>query len=154
MQARFLTVAVALSTLAASLAVLPAGAQNTAPIKQRQELMKENGRSAKSAGEMIKGEAAFDPAKAATIFTEMHDVAMEFGDHFPEDSKTGEETEAAPAIWERPAEFEAALVKFQQDTQTAMDAAPQELDAFRQAFGSVAENCKGCHEEFRLDKDG
>lgn len=154
MQARFLTVAVALSTLGASLAVLPAGAQNTDPIKQRQELMKENGRSAKAAGEMIKGEAAFDPATAATIFTEMHDVAMEFGDYFPDDSKTGEDTEAAPAIWERPDEFQAALVKFQEDTQAAVDAAPQDIEGFRQAFGSVAENCRSCHEEFRIDEDG
>ena len=154
MQARFFTFGVALATLGVSLAVLPAGAQNTDPIKQRQELMKKNGRSAKGASEMIKGEAAFDPATAATIFTEMHDVAMEFGDYFPEDSKTGEKTEAAPAIWERPAEFQAALVKFQEDTQAAIDAAPQDLEAFRQAFGRVAENCKGCHEDFRIDKEG
>jgi cytochrome c556 len=153
MQARYLTVAVALAALGTSLIALPAGAQNTDPIKQRQELMKENGRSAKGAGEMIKGEAVFDPATAATIFTEMHDVAMEFGDYFPEDSKTGEDTEAAPAIWERPAEFQAALVKFQEDTQAAIDSAPQDVEAFRQAFGRVAENCKGCHEEFRIDKD-
>ncbi|UIJ72820.1 cytochrome c [Aurantimonas sp. HBX-1] len=154
MQARFFTAAVALATLSLSLAVLPAGAQNTDPIKQRQELMKKNGKSAKGASEMIKGEATFDPATAATIFTQMHDVAMEFGDYFPEDSKTGEDTEAAPAIWERPAEFQAALVKFQEDTQAAIDAAPQDLEAFRQVFGRVAENCKGCHEDFRIDKEG
>lgn len=154
MQARFFTFAIAVATLGGSLAVLPAAAQNTEVIEQRQELMKENGRSAKTAGEMIKGEAAFDPATAATIFADMHEVAVEFGDYFPEDSQTGAETEAAPAIWERPDEYQAALVKFQEDTQAAIDAAPQDIDTFRQAFGRVAENCRSCHEEFRIDEDG
>ena len=67
--------------------------------------------------------------------------------------KTGGDTEAAPAIWEKPAEFEAALVKYQDDTQAAIDAAPQDVDAFKQAFGQVAQDCKGCHEDFRIDKD-
>ena len=137
-----------------SLAVLPAAAQDAAnPIDQRQKLMKQNGKDAKAAGQMLKGEADFDPAKAATIFTEMHDVSMKFGDLFPEDSKTGGDTEAAPAIWDKPDAFKAALVKFQTDTKAAMDASPQTLDAFKQQFGMVAENCKSCHEEFRVKKN-
>ncbi|HEX2018603.1 MAG TPA: cytochrome c [Aurantimonas sp.] len=153
MQARSFTVALVIAAIGTAFAAPPAGAQNLEAIKQRQELMKENGRSAKAASEMIKGEAAFDPATAAAIFVEMHDVAVEFGDLFPEDSKVGEETEAAPAIWERPEEFQAALAQFRDDTEAAMDAAPQDIATFRQAFGRVAENCKGCHEEFRIDKD-
>ncbi|MAY27786.1 MAG: cytochrome C554 [Aurantimonas sp.] len=133
--------------------MVPAFAQNVEPIEARQALMEDNGDSAKAGGAMLKGEAPFDAAKVAAIFTEMHDVAMKFGDYFPEDSKTGNDTEAAPAIWEKPDEFEAALVKFQEDTQAAIDAAPQDMESFKQAFGMVTQNCKGCHEEFRIDKD-
>lgn len=136
------------------LTTLPAEAQDASdPIDQRQKLMKQNGKDAKAAGQMIKGEAAFDPAMAQRIFTGMHEVALTFGDYFPEDSRTGGDTEAAPAIWSKPDEFQAALTKFRTDTRTAMDAAPQTLDAFKQQFGMVAENCKGCHEEFRVKKD-
>ena len=128
----------------------PAIAQNLDAIKARQELMEDNGKAAKAAGAILKGEAEFSPAKATEIFTQMHDIAMKFGDYFPEDSKTGGKTEAAPAIWQKPDEFKADLIKYQEDTKAAMDAAPQDADAFKVAFGKVAQNCKGCHEEFRV----
>ncbi|WAP67063.1 c-type cytochrome [Jiella pelagia] len=131
----------------------PAIAQNLDAIKMRQQLMEDNGDATKAGGAILKGEAEFSAEKAQEIFSQMHDVAMKFGDYFPEDSKTGGKTEAAPAIWERPEEFDAALVKYQEDTQAALDAAPQDADAFKQAFGMVTQNCKGCHEDFRIDKD-
>ena len=136
----------------AALLAVPAVAQNLDAIKARQQLMKDNGKVTKAGGAILKGEAEFSAEKATEIFTSMHDVAMKFGDYFPEDSKTGGKTEAAPAIWEKPEEFKAALVKYQEDTQAALDAAPQDVDGFKQAFGKVAQNCKGCHEEFRVDK--
>ncbi|MEN3792872.1 cytochrome c [Fulvimarina sp. MAC3] len=143
------SVIVAAGMLTAASAV----AQNAAPIEERQKLMKENGDSAKAAGAMLKGEAPFEVAKAQQIFTEMHEVAMKFGDYFPEDSQTGNDTEAAPAIWEKPEEFQAALTKFEDDTSAAMNANVDSLDGFKQQFGMVAQNCKSCHEEFRIDKD-
>ncbi|MBP0616384.1 c-type cytochrome [Jiella mangrovi] len=136
----------------AAVLAVPAIAQNLDAIEKRQQLMKDNGKATKAGGAILKGEAEFSPAKAEEIFGQMHEIAMEFGDYFPEDSKTGGKTEAAPAIWEKPEEFKAALVKYQEDTQAAIDAAPQDLDAFKQQFGKVAQNCKGCHEEFRVDK--
>ncbi len=151
---KFTAFAAAFALTLGALATLPAVAQDAAnPIDQRQKLMKQNGKDAKAAGQMLKGEADFDPAEAERIFTEMHDVAMKFGDLFPEDSKTGGDTEAAPAIWNKPDAFKTASTKFQTDTRTAMDARPETLDAFKQQFGMVAQNCKGCHEEFRVKKD-
>ncbi|BDA85994.1 cytochrome c-556 [Aureimonas sp. SA4125] len=136
---------------AGALAVLPAGAQNLDVIKQRQEAMKNIGGAAKAAGQMLKGEVAFDAAKAAAVFTVMASNAKEFGTHFPEDSKTGGKTEAAPAIWTKPEEFKAELAKFEGDIAAAAATKPESLDAFKPAFASVAQNCKGCHEEFRVD---
>ena len=150
---RPLTLISALSLGCATLVALPAIAQNLDAIKKRQELMKENGKAAKAGGAMAKGEAEFSAEKANEVFTSMHEIAMDFGNHFPEDSKTGGKTEAAPAIWEKPDAFQAALVKYQNDTQAAIDAAPQDVASFRQQFGMVAQNCKSCHEEFRIAKD-
>lgn len=140
-----------LALAGAAVLAVPATAQNLDAIKARQQLMKENGDATKAGGAILKGEAEFSAEKAAEIFSQMHEVAVKFGDYFPEDSKTGGDTEAAPAIWEQPEEFEAALVKYQEDTQAAIDAAPQDIDAFKQQFGMVAQNCKGCHEDFRID---
>jgi cytochrome c556 len=153
MSLRRLTLALALlGCSAGALAVLPAGAQNLDVIKQRQEAMKKIGGAAKSAGQMLKGEVDFDAAKAAEVFTVMASNAKIFGTSFPEDSKTGGKTEAAPAIWEKPDAFKAKLVKFESDIDAAAAAKPDSLDSFKTAFGGVAQNCKGCHEEFRVDK--
>ncbi|KQT85974.1 cytochrome C554 [Aurantimonas sp. Leaf443] len=151
MSMKLTLLAAAAGTLAA-LAVLPATAQDTAPIKERQALMKENGKAAKAAGQMLKGETAFDAATAAQIFASMHATAAKFGTLFPENSKTGGDTEAAPAIWQKPAEFQAAVAKFEADTKAASETKVADLDAFKQAFGKVAQNCKSCHESFRVDK--
>ena len=142
----------ALGALALAPLVLPAAAQNTAVIKERQEAMKAVGKSAKTAGQMLKGEVPFDPATAAELFATMHASAEKFGGLFPEDSKTGEKTEAAPAIWEKPDEFKAKLAKFDGDITAAIAAKPADLDAFKAAFQAVGANCKGCHQEFRVDK--
>jgi cytochrome c556 len=142
----------ALGALALAPLVLPAAAQNTGVIKERQEAMKAVGKSAKTAGQMLKGEVPFDPATAAELFATMHASAEKFGGLFPEDSKTGEKTEAAPAIWEKPDEFKAKLAKFDGDITAAIAAKPADLDAFKAAFQAVGANCKGCHQEFRVDK--
>lgn len=149
-QTRLLALVVVTATAALA---LPAYAQNAEPIKQRQELMKGNGKAAKLSGQMIKGEAEFDPTKAAEAFQAFHTTAEKMDTLFPEDSKTGEETEAAPAIWEKPEEFQAAVAKFEKDSATAIAADPQDIDAFKQSFAMVAENCKGCHEDFRIKKE-
>ncbi|WP_439533039.1 c-type cytochrome [Polymorphobacter sp.] len=129
----------------------PALAQ-TGPIETRQALMKANGRDAKAGGDMLKGVIPFDATKAQAIFKSMNDVARSFGQHFPAGSQTGGDTEAAPSIWAKPAEFKAALAKFEKDTAAAMAAKPTTLAAFGQQFGMVAQNCKTCHETFRIKK--
>lgn len=131
----------------------PALAQGSDPIATRQSLMKQNGKDAKAGGEILKGVMPFDAAKAQAIFTEMNDVANKFGNYFPKGSETGGDTEAAPAIWTKPADFKAALAKFQKDTSAAVAAKPTTVAAFGQQFGAVTANCKSCHESFRVKKN-
>lgn len=139
------------AVLAAAL-VAPAAAKPVNPVKMREKLMEANGRDAKAGGQMLKGEAPFDAAKAQAIFAGMHDVASKFGNYFPAGSLTAK-SEASPAIWTKPAEFKAALAKFEKDTGTAMAAKVSTKEAFGQQFGAVTANCKSCHEAFRIKKD-
>ena len=136
--------------LAAAVAV-PAFAQAD-PIAARQALMKANGKDTKAGAAMLKGEVPFDAATAQAIFARMHDVATKFGNYFPKGSETGGDTEAAPAIWAKPAEFKAALAKFEKDTAAAMAAKPATQAEFGAQFGTVTGNCKSCHEAFRIKK--
>jgi cytochrome c556 len=143
--------------VAASLVVVavaglaPVVAQPADPIKSREKLMEQNGKDAKAGGAMLKGEVPFDAAKAAAIFVNMNNVANNFGNYFPPGSDKGK-TEASPAIWAKPAEWQAALAKFQKDTAAAVAAKPQTKEAFGQQFGAVTSNCKSCHESFRVKK--
>ncbi len=129
--------------------LLPAVAQNTDVIAERQQLMKNNGKAARAANALIKGEEPYDAAKATEILQTLKADGEKFGTLFPEDSKTGGNTEASPAIWEKPAEFEAANAKFVADAQAAIDAKPADAEAFKTAFAGVATNCQSCHQQFR-----
>ncbi len=120
------------------------------PIAARQAIMKQNGKDTKALVGFLKGETPYDAAAVTALFTSMNAGAKAFGTNFPPTSKTGGKTEAAPAIWEKPAEFKAAVAKFQADTGAAAAAKPASLDAMKPLFGQVTANCKSCHESFRV----
>lgn len=143
--------AVSAAVLAAAV-ILPAALASAGPIEDRQTIMKGNGRDTKAAGAMLKGETPFDAATANTILANYAAGAKVFGKHFPMGSKTGGDTEAAPAIWDKPADWKAALAKFQTDTAAAVAMKPTDAASFGKAFGMVTANCKSCHEAFRIKK--
>ncbi len=123
------------------------------PIEDRKAIMKGNGRDTKAAGDMLKGVTPFDAATAQKILANYAAAAKAFPAHFPANSQTGGETEAAPAIWTKPADWKAATDKFQRDTVAAVALKPATAADFGKAFGMVTANCKSCHEGFRIKKD-
>jgi cytochrome c556 len=120
-------------------------------IKARKALMKENGDQAKVGAGMAKGEQPFDLAKAKAIFAAYQDAAAKMPNLFPENSKTGGDTEALPKVWESMDDFKAKFVKFGQDAKEA-EGSVKDLDSFKAAFGTVQKNCGGCHEGYRVKK--
>jgi cytochrome c556 len=117
-------------------------------VATRKALMDSNGAAAGIGAGLMKEEIPFNPATAKAVFTVMRAVAYAYGDYFPEGSGEGD-TKASAKIWEDAAGFQAALTKFQQDADAALAANAADLDAFKAAFGSVAGNCKSCHDAFR-----
>jgi cytochrome c556 len=72
---------------------------------------------------------------------------------FPEGSG-GDDTDALPAIWENPEEFNAAVAKAEKATAELPDAAASgDRKAIIAAFKAVGESCKGCHEKYREEHD-
>lgn len=124
------------------------------PIADRQALMKANGKALGSIAPIVKGEKDFDAALVMEALTKLAEDAQKMDPAvlWPAGSETGGETTSAPAIWEDPAAFQAAIDKFQADTAAAVAAAPADLDALKAQFGAVASNCGGCHEKFRIKK--
>ena len=130
---------------------ITAVAAQSDPIAARKALMKANGDQAKIGAAMVKGEAPFDLAKAKAIFVTFVDAAGKMPALFPDNSKTGGETTAAPKIWEDMADFKARFEKFGSDAKAA-ESKVTDLASFKDSFGAVAKNCGGCHELYRVKK--
>ena len=122
------------------------------PISTRKAIMKSVGAAAGAGGGMLKGEIPFNPAVANLALRTMDAAASTFGDYFPDGSQSGMDTEASPKIWEDMAGFDAKVADFKAATAAAVEAKPADLDSFKAAFGNVAQNCKSCHEGYRVKK--
>lgn len=124
------------------------------PIAIRQALMDANAASAGVAGAMLKGDMDYNPAVAKAAIAQLHGTALAFGSFFPDTSKTGGDTSAAPKIWDDPDAWQSALDKFKSDATAAFKASgregPADLAAFKEAILPVLGNCKSCHEDFRV----
>jgi cytochrome c556 len=134
--------------------VLVAGAvaAQSNPIAARKALMKANGDQAKIGAAMIKGETAFDAQKAKVVFATFLDAANKMPNLFPDNSKTGQETAAAPKVWENMADLKARFAKLASDAKAAQ-ASVTDLDSFKAAFGSIGkQDCGACHELYRIKK--
>jgi cytochrome c556 len=122
------------------------------PIAARKALMKANGQEAGIGNKMAKGEEPFALDKAKKIFTTYADSAAKAPALFPDNSKTGGETAALPAIWEKKADFNAKLTKLGTDAKAA-EAAVKDADTFKAHFTEVQKNCGGCHQTYRAKKN-
>jgi cytochrome c556 len=120
------------------------------PIAERRNTMKAVGAATREGAAMAKGEAPFEAAKAQAIFKTYGEAALKMPSLYPESSKTGGETTAAPKIWEDQAGFRAAFAKFEEDSRKGSGVT--DLAGFRTAFGEATKNCGSCHESFRIKK--
>lgn len=120
-------------------------------IKDRQAAMKALGGQAGQGAKFMKGEEPFDLAKAQNIFATYAATADKAPSLFPANSKTGGDTAALPAIWEKEADFKAKFAKFSADAKDAQGKVKDEA-SFKAAFPEVMKNCGGCHETYRAKK--
>jgi len=139
-----------LAVTAIAVGVTAVAAQSD-PIAARKALMKEVGAQTKTGGGMAKGDVPYDQAKAQGILAVYIDAAAKMVGLFPENSKTGGDTAALPAIWTNKADFDARFKKFGDDAKAAQGTV-KDLDSFKGAFGGITKNCGGCHETYRAKK--
>ncbi|WP_186386434.1 MULTISPECIES: cytochrome c [unclassified Stappia] len=122
------------------------------PIEIRQTMMKSVGAATGVLGKMVKGEMPYDPELASLAMRVLFVTPAGFITQFPEgaDSPT---SEAGPKIWEDRAGFEKIALDMQTAAMAAIPAAGESLDALKPAFGAVAQNCRACHEPYRVKKN-
>lgn len=143
-----LLIATVVVALGANLAL----AQNTSVIEKRQKTFKGILPDLKVGKQMVTGKAPFDAAAAKKVFQTYAAAAKTLKDLFPEDSKSGADTRALPAIWEEKSDFDAKLAKFEKDATEAAGSIT-DLASFKAAWGNVMSNCGGCHKPYRAKKE-
>lgn len=137
--------------LGATLALASVAIAADDPIHERHELMESVGKAAKPIGQMFKGEIDYDASVVMKSLSTWKSVGEKFGDLFPEGSETGQDTEAAPAIWEDRDGFNDALAMWVEATDKAIAANPQSLDDAKPTVGAIFNTCKNCHDSYRIE---
>jgi cytochrome c556 len=123
-------------------------AENTAVIKQRQDLMKANADAAKVPAAMMKGEAPFDLAKVQTSLKTLQELAVKLKPLWPEDSKMGGNTRALPAIWKDMKGYLEWFDGIASDAKAASVAIKDEA-TFKTEWPKVVDYCGSCHKDYR-----
>jgi cytochrome c556 len=93
------------------------------PAHERNELMEGVRDAAKPVGAMLKGEKEFDADTLQRSLATFAKASEKLGDLVPEGSEGGE---AAPAIWEDPDGFAAAIQEWSDAISAAVDANPHQ----------------------------
>ena len=117
-------------------------------IKERQSIFSKNYKTAKRINSLASN-GSLDEAKILMI--EMSDNYKRLLDLFPENSKTGFETEALPSIWENKDEFNLLMTKASSnmiELTSVIDGA----DDVKATLGKYMwSSCKACHSKFRAE---
>ena len=142
------------AAVAATFVLLGAGAviAQSDPISTRKALMKENNENAKLAVAMMRGQAPFDMAKVDAAFAQWTTTAERLPGLFPENSKSGQDTRAAPKIWMTKADFDAKAAEFGKAVAENRDKAKSSVDGLRAAIPTVGNACDNCHKDYRLSQ--
>lgn len=141
------SLALVLALTAATAALAHSGVEDPL-VLERMELMKTIKDDTAVLGGMVKGDVAFDAARAAEIRDKLSAHAEAIPAHF-ETKAMDPKSEAVPVIWEQWVDFEAESEIMRS---AAADLDTSSLDGLRVSFGPLAKSCRSCHESYRIEK--
>jgi cytochrome c556 len=117
-------------------------------IKERQSIFSKNYKTAKRVNSLASNRS-LDEAKILMI--EMSENYKRLIDLFPENSKTGFETEALPSIWENKDEFNLLMTKASSNM-IELTSAIDGTEDMKATLGKYMwSSCKSCHSKFRAE---
>ncbi len=117
-------------------------------IKERQSIFSKNYKTAKRVNSLASN-GSLDEAKILMI--EMSNNYKRLLDLFPENSKTGFETEALPSIWENKDEFNLLMTKASSNM-IELTSAIDGTEDMKATLGKYMwSSCKSCHSKFRAE---
>ena len=117
-------------------------------IKERQSIFSKNYKTAKRVNSLASN-GSLDEAKILMI--EMSENYKRLIDLFPENSKTGFETEVLPSIWENKDEFNLLMTKASSNMIELTSAIDGAEDVKATLGKYMWSSCKSCHSKFRAE---
>lgn len=108
----------------------------------------------KPIGETLQGKKPYDAADVQKRAARVAFLADLIAETLPDASNTGlPDTKAKPEIWSDKAGFDKKLNEFREHSATLAKVSASETsasDAFKAAAAAVAQDCKGCHEAYKV----
>lgn len=108
----------------------------------------------KPIGDALQGKVAYDAAEIQKRAARVAFLSELAGETFPDFSNTGlPDTKAKPEIWSDRADFDKRLKEFREHAATLAQVSAKEKtasDAFKAAAAAVGQDCKGCHEAYKV----
>jgi cytochrome c556 len=121
-------------------------------VDKTQLAMKSNLKNAVSLSDMVKGKQPYDQAAVDAALAELGDVAKRFPALFP-DSIKGLKPKgdyyASSKVWTDRKSFEGHAASFAKAVGEAKGKI-KDLDTLKATFPAINDECKGCHETFRV----
>ena len=112
------------------------------------------GNSFRYFGAVAKGTTPYDEAEASKRAARIALLATIPAESFPEGSNVGEPDSKAKAdIWSSRADFDKKLKDFEAHAANLVEVNAKEkgaTDALKAAVASLAQDCKGCHDQYRV----
>lgn len=121
-------------------------AQNLDAIEKRRAAMKSIATAGTPPFQMMKGNAPFELAKVQSALKTYQEEGAKLKTLFPDDSKTGGNTDAPAKIWQEKAEFLKAIDTFVGIAQSGSRLITDEA-TFKAEYPKVAASCGGCHKD-------
>lgn len=127
----------------------------TGIVKDRMDSMAAMGKAMKRLNALTKGVVEYSPREVSDLAASIARHAEAIPAYFPDskNSRRGKGTEALPAIWRNPADFESRAKELaDQSARLADTAADSEQPATRKLFKEIGKSCSGCHRTYRKQK--
>jgi cytochrome c556 len=120
-------------------------------IENRKAVFTLIGNNFKPIGEILRGNSTYESVDVGKYATRVSLLTGFLVEAFPEVSKSGD-TQAKPEIWSNRADFDKRAKEFGDHASALSQVVAKgggNSDAFKTAARAVAQDCKGCHDNYR-----
>jgi cytochrome c556 len=147
-------IAAAMALSVAAQTAAPTASPSKQAIEARKAAFVLIGQNFKPIGDALQGKVPYDQTQVRKRAERVAFLASLLPESFPDVSNVGEPgTRTKPDAWTNRADFEKKLKEFSEHSATLAQVVAREgsaSDAFKTAATAVAQDCKSCHDSYRV----